>query len=186
MWASWQYIIIDKYNLLKYYAFAWTIAFKGTTIASAFQKTGIYPFDHKATPITMYEPAKNFTTHSTQPLPAQLPSLLTPIDPHSTTQSSGPSGLPSIQQYHIALPPQPPWTCNGISKDHLLAENANLQKTINAAGKLLEANFTQMMLYFALWHYIMQLQILVICTQLSRILWNTVKYSRILTVEYIS
>lgn len=96
----------------------------------------------------MYKPAKNFTTQSAQPLPAQLPSLLIPINSHSTTQSSaaGPSGPSYVPQYHIALPPWPPRTCNGILKDYLLAENENLCKTIDAVGRLLEANFAQMKL----------------------------------------
>ncbi|KAJ3865267.1 hypothetical protein EV359DRAFT_18663, partial [Lentinula novae-zelandiae] len=40
-----KYIVIDKYNLLRHYATAREKAFKTTTIAAAFHKTGIHPFN---------------------------------------------------------------------------------------------------------------------------------------------
>jgi len=77
--ASQENTPITKANLLLYYHKARTIALKSTTILSAFRKTGIYPFDRNTIPLSAFEPAKNTTTQAAQPLPAQLPSLLTPI-----------------------------------------------------------------------------------------------------------
>ena len=46
-------------------------------ILSAFQKTGIHPFHQNAIPLSAFEPVKNMTMQAMQPLPAQLPSILT-------------------------------------------------------------------------------------------------------------
>ncbi|KIL55149.1 hypothetical protein M378DRAFT_18199 [Amanita muscaria Koide BX008] len=76
--ASQDNIAITKDNLLVYYHKARSIALKPTTIQSAFKKTGIHPLDRNVIPISAFEPAKNTTTQAAQPLPARLPSLLTP------------------------------------------------------------------------------------------------------------
>jgi hypothetical protein len=87
--ASQNNIAITKDNLLLYYHKARTIALKSTTIKSAFRKTGIYPFDRNAIPLSAFEPAKNTTTQAAQPLPAQLPSILVPTpDPSPETSAA--------------------------------------------------------------------------------------------------
>jgi hypothetical protein len=87
-----------KDNLLLYYHKARMIALKSTTIKSAFRKTGIYPFDRNAIPLSAFEPAKNTTTQAAQPLPAQLPSILIPTpDPSPATSAAAtqtPDGTP--------------------------------------------------------------------------------------------
>lgn len=72
-----------------YYHKARSIALKSTTIQSAFRKTGIYPFNRNAIPLSAFEPAKNTTTKAAQPLPAQLPSLLIPTPSPSPAVSAG-------------------------------------------------------------------------------------------------
>ncbi|KAF5356505.1 hypothetical protein D9757_014230 [Collybiopsis confluens] len=74
------YIHIDKTNFLNHYATARSEAFKESTIISAFRKTGIHPFNRTAIPESAFAPAKNFTTQSSQPVPAQLPTILVPVD----------------------------------------------------------------------------------------------------------
>ena len=90
--ASQENIPITKSNLLRYYHEARSIALKPTTIQSAFRKTGIYPLDRNAIPLSAFEPAKNTTTQAAQPLPAELPSLLVPTPAPSPAVSAAPAG----------------------------------------------------------------------------------------------
>ena len=76
--ASQNNVVIIKNNLLIYYHNAQSLALKPATIQSALKKTRIYPLNYSAIPLSAFEPAKNVTTQAVQPLPAQLPSLLTP------------------------------------------------------------------------------------------------------------
>jgi DDE superfamily endonuclease len=109
--ASQENMPITKANLLLYYHKARTIALKPSTILSSFRKTGIYPFDRNAIPTSAFEPAKNTTTQAAQPLPAQLPSLLTPIPspaasaavltPNSTPAASA---APSSLSHDVGTP----------------------------------------------------------------------------------
>jgi DDE superfamily endonuclease len=111
--ASQNNIPITKANLLLYYHKARSIALKSTTIQSAFRKTGIYPFDRNAIPLSAYEPAKNTTTKAAQPLPAQLPSILVPTPSPSPAVSAGTitpgttpavSAAPSTLALDISIP----------------------------------------------------------------------------------
>ena len=68
--ASKDNIPITKDNLLRYYHTACSAALKPLTIHSAFRKTGIYPFNRDAIPLSAFEPAKNTTTLAVQPMPA--------------------------------------------------------------------------------------------------------------------
>jgi hypothetical protein len=86
--ASQDNVAITKDNLLLYYHEARSIALKPTTIQSAFRKTGIHPHDCNAIPESAFEPAKNTTTQAAQPLPARLPSLLTPTPDPSPAVSA--------------------------------------------------------------------------------------------------
>ena len=86
--ASQNNIPIMKANLLLYYHEARSQALKPTTILSAFRKTGIYPFDRNAIPLSAFEPVKNTTTQAAQPLPAQLPSILTPTPSPAATAAA--------------------------------------------------------------------------------------------------
>jgi hypothetical protein len=61
-------LAIKKDNLLTFYNMARKIALKTDTIISSFRKTEIWPIDHNAIPLELFEPAKN--TQAAQPLPA--------------------------------------------------------------------------------------------------------------------
>jgi hypothetical protein len=76
--ASQSLIANKKDNLLLHYHTACIEALKPTTIQSAFCKTGIWPVNCDAIPLSAFEPSKNTTMQAAQPLPAHLPSILTP------------------------------------------------------------------------------------------------------------
>lgn len=84
--ASQSLIAITKANFLAYYHTAQSEAFKPATIQSAFGKTGIWPLDHHAIPQSAFEPSKNMTAQAAQPLPVQLPSILSPIPTPTPTK----------------------------------------------------------------------------------------------------
>jgi hypothetical protein len=88
---------VTKSNFLSIYHMARTLAMKPTTIATAFAKTGIYPFNREIIPDNMYELAKNTTTESAQPVPAILPNILTPLStgPATPDNSEFTSSIPS-------------------------------------------------------------------------------------------
>lgn len=93
--ASRNYIPIHKHNFLLYYHTAQTIAFKKSTIISAFAKTSIYPLNPDAIDPVSFEPAKNTSTKAAQPMPALLLSILEPIHEDSPLSSRAPSPSPS-------------------------------------------------------------------------------------------
>jgi len=129
--ASQSLIAIRKDNLLIHYHTARVAALKPMTIQSAFRKTGIWPLDCYAIPLSAFEPSKNTTTQDAQPLPAHLPSILVPTptqtpiptpspsaatttilrhDAEMPAQSPAPEGLSDddeepIERYHIEVPP---------------------------------------------------------------------------------
>ena len=92
--ASQSLIAMAKANFLAYYQTAQSEAFKQATIQSAFHKTGIWPLDHHAIPQSAFEPSKNMTTQAVQPLPAQLPSILSPIPTPTPTPIPTPTPTP--------------------------------------------------------------------------------------------
>jgi hypothetical protein len=169
--ASQNNIPITKDNLLRYYHNARSIALKPTTIQSAFRKTGIFPFDRNAIPVSAFEPAKNTTTQAAQPMPAQLPPSLVPtpnpspaasaattLTPYATpVTSAAPAldradpGIPMlgdteperIQRYHIIVPPPLPHTA---SRKALRQENIMLREIIGRVGVELEQDYAQMKL----------------------------------------
>jgi hypothetical protein len=71
--AAGKYVTIRKNNLLKHYAAARSRAFKPTTVAAAFRKTGIWPINPNALPDIAYAPALNTTTQSALPIAAVVP-----------------------------------------------------------------------------------------------------------------
>ena len=77
--ASRNEIPITKQNLLIYYHDAREVAFKLTTIISAFARTGIWPFNWDALSDDAFAPALNTTTQAAQPISAELAEILTPI-----------------------------------------------------------------------------------------------------------
>ena len=94
--ASQDNVPITKYNLLRYYHNARSIALKPSTIQSAFRKTGIYPLNRNAIPESAFEPAKNTTTEAAQPLPAQLPPSLVPTpNPSPAVSAAVPAEVPT-------------------------------------------------------------------------------------------
>ena len=140
-------------------------AFKPTMIQSAFCKTGIWPLDQDTIPQSAFEPLKNTTTQTAQPLLPQLPSILsliptptpTPIMSAATAnmlehdditlgERSGGKDIDEeepTQQYHIEVPQLLPGT---VSHQVLQAENAMLHDIIAQAGIALEQDFAQMKL----------------------------------------
>jgi len=163
--ASQSLIAITKANFLAYYHTARSEAFKSTTIQSAFHKTGIWPLDCDVIPQSAFEPSKNTTTQAAQPLPARLPSILSPIptptptpimsaatadtleqDDTTPTERSGGEGVDEdepTQRYRIEVPQPLPGTA---SRQALRAENAMLRDIIAQAGVALEQDFAQMKL----------------------------------------
>ena len=79
--ASQSLITIRKDNILAHYHSTCIEALKPTTIQLAFWKTGIWPLNCNAIPLSAFELSKNTTTQAMQPLPTHLPSILveTPI-----------------------------------------------------------------------------------------------------------
>jgi len=164
--ASQNNIAITKNNLLLYYHKAQAVALKPTTIKSAFRKTGIYPFDRNAIPLSAFKPAKNTTTQAAQPLPAQLPSILVPtppatsaattLTPNTTPATSAAPSSTSLdldvgpgsaeaptQQYHIKVPPP---LLHSASRRALREENAALRDIITHVAIVLEQDYAQMKL----------------------------------------
>lgn len=147
-------------------------ALNATTIQSAFRKTGIWPLDRDAIPLSAFEPSKTTTTQAAQPLPARLPSILVP----TPTPTPIPTPTPSVaaittalghnadsdsdtltqehaeesdeeeepmERYHIDVPPPIPGTS---SRKDLRAENMMLRDIIMQAGIALEEDYAQMKL----------------------------------------
>jgi hypothetical protein len=158
--ASQSLIAITKENLLGYYHTARTEALKPSTVQSAFRKTGIWPLDCQAILLSAFEPSKNMTVQAAQPLPAQLPSVLSPT-PTPTPSAAAANALEHdvdipveptdkdlddeepMQRYHIELTPPLPGT---VSRKALRAENFMLRDIIAQAGIALEEDFAQMKL----------------------------------------
>ena len=165
--ASQSLIAIKKDNLLFYYHAARIESLKTTTIQSAFRKTGIWPLNRDAIPISAFEPSKNTTMQAAQPLPARLPSVLAPTPTQTPIPTPTPSAtttavlhhdaeilseasaddLPDeeepVQRYHIEVPPPLPGTA---SWQALRAKNMTLWDIIKQAGIALEEDFAQMRL----------------------------------------
>lgn len=166
--ASQSLIAIRKDNLLVHYHTARIEALKTTTIQSAFRKTGIWPLNHHAIPLSAFKPSKNTTAQAAQPLPAHLPSVLV----RTPTQTPIPTPTPSaamtatlchdadtlgeapgeelpdeeeelMERYHIEVPPPLPGTS---SRQALRVENMMLQANIMQAGIVLEKDYAQMKL----------------------------------------
>src|SRR5271155_4817223 len=149
--ASQSLIAIKKDNLLFYYHAARIESLKTTTIQSAFRKTGIWPLNRDAIPISAFEPSKNTTTQAAQPLPANLPSILVPTPTPTPTPSAATAitlhhdantlgeeleELPNddeepMERYHIEVLPPLPGTS---SRSALWAENLMLRDIIVQAG----------------------------------------------------
>ena len=83
-------------------------AFKQMTVAHAFEKTGIAPFNpDKITP-DMLEPAKNTTTQSAQPVSAmEYPNILQITPPTSPDITPPPSEAAKLSP-HSSQAPTPP------------------------------------------------------------------------------
>jgi hypothetical protein len=167
--ASQSLTAIRKENLLSHYHTARVEALKSTTIQSAFRKTGIWPLNRDAIPLSAFEPSKNTTTHAAQPLPAHLPSILVPTPTQTPSPTPAPSPTPSattvtalrhdadipeeasvpdeeeepMERYHIEVPLPLPGTA---SRQALRAENVMLRDIITQAGIALEEDYAQMKL----------------------------------------
>ena len=166
--ASQSLIAIRKDNLLVYYHAARITALKTTTIQSAFRKTGIWPLDRHAIPLSAFEPSKTTTTQAAQPLPAHLPSILVPVPTPTPTPTPSAAATTTLrhdalmlettpveelsddeeeeepmERYHIEVPPPLPGTS---SRQELRAENMILRDIIIQAGIALEEDYAQMKL----------------------------------------
>ena len=156
--ASRAYTPITKSNLLLYYHTARENAFRRTTIAAAFRKTGIHPLDPNAIDKAVFEPAKNTTTQAVQALPARLPELLLPILETTTSDeppnTNDPSTLkattmlqttPGIANQYllVGIPPQLP---PSASRHALETQIEQLRAIANAACIQIQKDYTQMVL----------------------------------------
>ena len=161
--ASQLLLAIRKDNLLVHYHAARTTALSTTTIQSAFRKTGIWPLDRNAIPLSAFEPLKNTTTQAAQPLPPRLPSILVPTPTPTPSPSAVgatthhhnaeiletaltkefPEEEEPMERYHIDVPPPLPGT---TSRQALRAENMMLRDIIIQAVIALEEDYAQMKL----------------------------------------
>jgi hypothetical protein len=141
--ASADYVEITKWNLLVFYGKARERALKKTTIISAFAKTGIWPLNHHILEPSVFEPSKDTTIESLQPLPARLPTILVPIRiPYGDADPNVPTAE-NEARYIIPLPPVLPHTA---TRQDLRHENQMLRDTLRLAKVQLEKDFTQMKL----------------------------------------
>ena len=108
--ASAAYVEITKRNLLEFYAKARERALKQSTIISAFAKTGIWPFNHHALDLSVFEPSKNTLTEAAQPLPSTLLTLLIPIQVQFDHTEPNIPTFENEVRYIIPLPPALPHT----------------------------------------------------------------------------
>lgn len=67
---------INKRTLPSLYAKARTVAFKCSTIKTAFRKSGIWPLDRTAIEDEAYEPSKNTSNQASMPIPVTCPEIL--------------------------------------------------------------------------------------------------------------
>ena len=156
--ASRAYTPITKSNLLSYYHTARENAFRRTTIAAAFRKTGIHPLDPNAIDKAVFEPAKNTTMQAAQVLPARLPELLLPILETTTSDeppnANDPSTLkaatmlqttPGIANQYllVGIPPQ---LLPSASHHALETQLEQLRAIANAACIQIQKDYTQMVL----------------------------------------
>jgi hypothetical protein len=149
--ASRANISINKTNLLFYYSQARKDAFKPSTIQSAFLKTGIYPLNPDIIDQAAFEPAKNTTTKSSQPLPARLPAFLLPLLESSTSTPTTSDNTPQTpattqnQMRHllIGIPPLLP---QGASRQALLNKLSEFRAIAIAACEQVQKDHAQMVL----------------------------------------
>jgi hypothetical protein len=154
--SSRAYTPITKSNLLGHYHIARQNAFRQTTIAASFRKTGIHPFNPDIVDKALFEPAKNTTTQAAPILPVQLPNLLLPIPESSTSlpaddepSTSKPATMlqttPAIANQYllVGLPPQLP---PSASRNMLEAQIEQLRAIANAACVQIQRDYTQMVL----------------------------------------
>ena len=154
--ASRTHIPINKTNLLFYYSEARKEAFKPSTIQSAFAKTGIHPFNPDVIDQVAFEPAKNTTAKSSQPLPARLPSFLLPLLEGSTSTDalnpmpSSPRAMPKtpttqnqLRRLIIGIPPSLPHNSSRQALHHQLNE---LRAIATAACEQVQKDYAQMIL----------------------------------------
>ena len=148
--ASRANIPINKTNLLFYYSQARKDAFKLSTIQSAFLKTGIHPFNPDIIDQAVFEPAKNTTTKSSQPLAARLPAFLLPLleTPTSTTtpNDTPPSTATTQDQMRHLLIGIPPMLPQGASRQALLNQLSEFRAIAMAACEQVQKDHAQMVL----------------------------------------
>jgi hypothetical protein len=147
--TSQSLITITKDNLLKYYHIARVEGLKTLAVLSAFRKTGIWPLNCHAIPITAFALAQNTTTQadSHSQLPALLVPTPVPTPTPSPTTTPTPSGAPTqvsaavslgsnagdeaeeevIEQYHIEVTSPLPGTASHAA---LRVENMKLHDII--------------------------------------------------------
>ena len=149
--ASCANIPINKTNLLYYYSQAQKDTFKPSTIQSAFLKTRIFPFNPDIIDQAAFEPAKNTTTKSSQPLAAWLPAFLLPLLDISTSTTSdlddNPQTTATMQnQMHHLLIGIPPLLPQGASWQALLNQLSEFRAIAMAACKQVQEDHAQMVL----------------------------------------
>ena len=154
--SSRAYMPITKSNLLAHYHTARENAFRKTTIAAAFRKTGIHPLNPNCIDQAFFEPAKNTTTQAAPILPVRLPNLLLPIletptaplvddEPSTSKPATMLQTTPVIANQYllVGLPPQLP---PSASRNALEAQIEQLRAIANAACVQIQRDYTQMVL----------------------------------------
>ena len=154
--SSRAYTPITKSNLLAHYHTARENAFRQTTIAAAFRKTGIHPLNPDCVDKALFEPAKNTTTQAAPILPVRLPNLLLPIletptaplvgnEPSTSKPATMLQTTPAIANQYllVGLPPQLP---PSASRNALEAQIEQLRAIANAACVQIQRDYTQMVL----------------------------------------
>jgi len=150
--AAGGYVPITKTNVIAHYSEARDKAFKPDTIKNAFRKTGIWPMDRNALDPIVYEPSKNTTTQAAQPLPADLTTLVVPIEivteppaveTSATTDSSTPILAQTRTRFRLAIPnPLPHTSSRHDLHQQVLAYHDLLKRT----GEQIERDYAQMKL----------------------------------------
>jgi hypothetical protein len=91
---------VTRYNLIELYAIAREVAFKASTIQTAFRLTGIWPPNRDALPPDAYLPAEATTTKMSLPFipelmqPPTIPLDMQPLDVAPVSLPSSPGSLP--------------------------------------------------------------------------------------------
>ncbi|KAF7971789.1 hypothetical protein HWV62_19919 [Athelia sp. TMB] len=130
--ASSDWTAIRKHNLLSFYSRAREKAFTPGTIKSAFRKTGIWPFNRNAIPLSAYSPALNTTTQAAQPVPPQIPVIVDVVLTPTPSSSSDPISDPPLSSATSASRSQ---STSAMSLSSSTSPSAASSSTLSSASR---------------------------------------------------